>query len=29
MSDFKIIEIARTGSTAVTRDSGATSNGKK
>ena len=29
MSDFKIIEIARTGSTAVTRDSGATSNRKK
>ena len=29
MSDFKIIEIARTGSTAVTRDSGATSTGKK
>ena len=29
MSDFKIIEIARTGSTAVTRDSGVTSNRKK
>ena len=29
MSDFKIIEIARTGSTAVTRDSGVTRNRKK